>query len=75
MVSLPVTDFKGMTTSLSIGDGDLVILGGLMSESYSDDGYGIPGLADIPYIGGLFGGRNHTAQSREFVLVLRVHQL
>jgi type II secretory pathway component GspD/PulD (secretin) len=75
MVSLPITDFKGLTTSLTIGDGDMVILGGLIGENYSDTGYGIPFLSDIPYVGGLFGGRGHTGDSREFVLVLRVRQV
>ncbi len=75
LVSLPKTDFKGLTTSLSIGDGDVVILGGLISESYGDSGHGIPLLSDIPYLGALFGGRGHTAHAREFVLILRVRQL
>ncbi|MDI1229625.1 MAG: pilus (MSHA type) biogenesis protein MshL [Methylobacter sp.] len=75
LVSLPKTDFKGLTTSLSIGDGDVVILGGLISESYGDSGHGIPLLSDIPYLGALFGGRGHTAHAREFVLILRVRQI
>ncbi|MFK5986071.1 MAG: pilus (MSHA type) biogenesis protein MshL [Pseudomonadota bacterium] len=71
-VTLPVVDFKGMTTSLSLNDGDTVILGGLIDEKKSNSGDGIPGLNDIPYLGQFFGQRVENKQSRELVIVLRV---
>ncbi|MDT8406985.1 MAG: pilus (MSHA type) biogenesis protein MshL [Methylococcales bacterium] len=74
-VSLPKIDFKGMTTSLSMRDGDTVILGGLINEDGGQNGNGIPWLSDIPYLGYLFGGRGHLANVREMVIILRVHVL
>ncbi|NQY26819.1 MAG: pilus (MSHA type) biogenesis protein MshL [Piscirickettsiaceae bacterium] len=74
-VTLPIIDFKGMVTSLSLNDGDTVIIGGLIDEVGSDTGDGLPGLADIPYIGSLFGGKNSSKQSRELVIILRVTRL
>jgi len=72
-ITLPVIDFKGLTTSLSLKDGDTVILGGLMDEVASDSGEGLPGLNEIPGIGALFGGnRLHDKETRELVMVLRV---
>jgi MSHA type pilus biogenesis protein MshL len=74
-VTLPVIDFKGLVTSLSLNDGDTVILGGLIDEVGSDTGDGIPGLNDIPGIGNLFGGRSKSKQSRELVIILRVTRI
>jgi len=72
-ITLPVIDFKGLTTSLSLKDGDTVILGGLMDEVATDAGEGLPALNEIPGIGALFGGnRLHDKETRELVMVLRV---
>ncbi len=71
-VTLPVIDFKGMTTALSMNSGDTVILGGLINETGSDTGDGIPGLTDLPLLGSLFGGRAHDKKARELIIVLRV---
>lgn len=74
-ISLPQVDFKGMTTSLSVRNGDLIIMGGLIGESGNKSKDGLPGLADIPYIGELFGGQSRSSSARELVLVLRVQTL
>ncbi|MFT4746025.1 MAG: MSHA type pilus biogenesis protein MshL [Congregibacter sp.] len=74
-VTLPVIDFKGLVTSLSLNDGDTVILGGLIDEVGADNGDGIPGLNNIPAIGNLFGGRAMNKQSRELVIILRVTRI
>lgn len=72
-ISLPVIDFKGLTTSLSLNDGDTVILGGLIDEKDSNAGNGVPGLNEWPGIGALFGGsRMNDKDTRELVIVLRV---
>lgn len=74
-ISLPRVDFKGMTTSLSLRDGDMVVLGGLIGESGSRAKNGVPGVAEIPVFGELFGGQSQSTSARELVLVLRVQIL
>ncbi|MCK9175616.1 MAG: pilus (MSHA type) biogenesis protein MshL [Desulforhopalus sp.] len=74
-VTLPVIDFKGMTTALSMSSGDTVILGGLIDEIGSDTGDGIPGLTDVPLLGSLFGSRSHKKTARELIIVLRVSRV
>ncbi|HBX37183.1 MAG TPA: pilus (MSHA type) biogenesis protein MshL [Pseudohongiella sp.] len=71
-VSLPIIDFKGMTTSLSMNSGDTVILGGLIDEVGGSTGSGIPVLRDLRGVGGLFGNQGRTSRVRELVIVLRV---
>ena len=74
-VSLPRVDFKGMTTSLSLRDGDTVIIGGLIGEYGGRSKHGLPGVAEVPVIGEIMGGQARTASSRELVIVLRVKML
>lgn len=74
-VSLPRVDFKGMTTSLSLRDGDTVIIGGLIGEYGGRSKHGLPGVAEVPLIGEIIGGQARTASSRELVIVLRVKMI
>jgi MSHA type pilus biogenesis protein MshL len=74
-VTLPVVDFKGLTTSLSLSSGDTVVLGGLTDEIANDNGGGVPGLADAGALGALFGSRANTKSARELIIVLRVTRL
>jgi len=71
-VTLPVVDFKGLTTALSLNNGDTVNLGGLIDESGANSGDGIPGISQIPDLGDIFGQTIQSKESRELVLVLRV---
>lgn len=74
-VSLPRVDFKGITTSLSLRDGDTVIIGGLIGEYGGRSKHGLPGVAEVPLLGEVIGGQARTAGSRELVIVLRVRVL
>jgi MSHA type pilus biogenesis protein MshL len=74
-ISLPKVDFKGITTSLSMRSGDMVILGGLIDESGNRAKSGLPGLAEVPILGEAFGTVNRTVRSRELIVVLRVRTL
>jgi MSHA type pilus biogenesis protein MshL len=74
-ISLPKVDFKGMVTSLSLRDGDMVILGGLIAENGVRSKNGLPGIAEVPFFGEVLGGTNRQANARELVIVLRVKAL
>lgn len=74
-VSLPVTSFKGMTTTLNVADGATVMIGGLIDQKVSGSHNGVPGLSDIPVFGRLFDKSADTHQSRELVMVIRVKVL
>ena len=74
-VSLPVISFKGLTTSLSLNDGDTVIIGGLIDENRSSQGNGLPGLARVPFFRNFASSRSHSNRGRELIIVLRVQIL
>ncbi|MDR2451866.1 MAG: pilus (MSHA type) biogenesis protein MshL [Candidatus Accumulibacter sp.] len=74
-VTLPVINYKGLTTTLNLGDGDMVLIGGLIDQSRTVTADGLPGLSEIPTLGGVFGERVKAHASRELVLALRVRML
>lgn len=74
-VTLPITNFKGMTTTLNIKDGDTVLIGGLIDQQVGTTHSGVPGLSDIPLLGKLFDKSADSHRSRELVMVIRVKVL
>lgn len=74
-ITLPVVNYKGMTTTLNLADGDTVLIGGLIDQRSSDDDRGAPGASDVPVLGTLFSNKHSNHASRELVIVLRVKVL
>ncbi|MCK9487846.1 MAG: pilus (MSHA type) biogenesis protein MshL [Xanthomonadales bacterium] len=74
-VTLPVVNYKGITTTLNLQSGDTVLLGGLIDESSSRLNRGVPGLSDVPVLGEAFNDRRRSGSTRELVMVLRAHVL
>ncbi|HNH35574.1 MAG TPA: pilus (MSHA type) biogenesis protein MshL [Rhodocyclaceae bacterium] len=54
-----------------VQDGNIVAIGGLMSQSQSQDGSGLPAARDIPVLGSLFGQKARTFVKRELVILLK----
>ena len=75
LVSLPKVSYKGLTTTLNVGDGDVVVVGGLIDQRSSNNDRGAPGISDVPLLGKLVGNENKVHGSRELVIVLRVRVL
>lgn len=71
-ISLPKVDFKGLTTSLSLQDGDVVILGGLIGDNGTRAKQGLPGWSDVPVFGEMFSSQARSSNVRELILILRV---
>jgi len=53
-----ITNKRSITTSVLVEDGEILVLGGLISDSLRDQVSKVPLLGDIPLIGWLF--RSHT---------------
>jgi MSHA biogenesis protein MshL len=52
-------------------DGQIVAIGGLMSQYSDDSNNRIPVLGDIPYIGQLFGNTSRQSRKREMVVLIK----
>ncbi|HQT31616.1 MAG TPA: secretin N-terminal domain-containing protein [Thiobacillus sp.] len=52
-------------------DGQIVAIGGLMSQVNDDSDNRVPLLGDIPYIGQLFGNTSRASRKREMVVLIK----
>ncbi len=52
-------------------DGQVIVIGGLMTESSSDSRDKVPGAGDVPVVGALFGKANRSTVKRELVILLK----
>ena len=74
-VTLPSVAYKGLTTTLNLNDGDVVVIGGLIDQKHSGSNSGLPYFADVPVLGKLVSQEGDSKASRELIVVLRVHLL
>lgn len=66
----PTIRNRVLTTSLTLKDGETIIMGGLMSSDNSDGNSGVPLVKDIPLLGNLFKSRKKVTEKKELVLVI-----
>ncbi len=70
-VPVPRSSIQETDSIIRAQDGQIVAIGGLMTQSQVSDRSQIPGLGDIPLAGNLFGERNKVSQKRELVILLK----
>jgi MSHA biogenesis protein MshL len=54
-----------------VSDGNIVAIGGLMSQTQSNDRSQLPAAGDLPLLGNLFGQRDSLLTKRELVILLK----
>ncbi|MBB5204609.1 MSHA biogenesis protein MshL [Inhella inkyongensis] len=54
-----------------VGDGQIVAIGGLMTQELRDDRSGLPGLSGLPVVGNLFGQKSKVNRKRELVILIK----
>jgi len=67
----PTTDKTSIETSVVVDDGQILALGGLLRDDYGESTDKVPGLGDVPYLGGLFRAENRTRSKSNLMLFLR----
>jgi general secretion pathway protein D len=67
----PITDKSEIQTTVTVDDGDILVLGGLMRDEYTDGTDGVPGLSKVPLIGNLFKSENRTRKKSNLMVFLR----
>ena len=69
----PRVDTRKAKTSLLLGDGQLVVLGGLRRQEKTKEVDQIPILGDLPIIGELFKSTNTVVKNSELIVFLSPH--
>lgn len=65
------TSKRELKTSVIVGDGDTIVLGGLLSERETDTSARVPGLGSIPGLGGLFRYQGSKREKVNLMIFLR----
>ena len=66
----PRIDTSKVTTSAAAPSGETIVLAGLISDGTDRNATGVPGLARIPVIGGLFGYQGSSKTRDELVVLI-----
>ena len=69
-VSYPSFFKRTVSTTLTVGHGQTIVLGGLIRENKSGGRSGVPLLMDIPILGYLFGATNRSLSKTELIILL-----
>jgi MSHA type pilus biogenesis protein MshL len=70
-VGLPVINIRQMSTTVRVNNGEMLVVGGLISNISEDGGSFIPGTKNIPVFKYLFGYEEKTTTKRELIILLR----
>ena len=69
---VPTTTSRNAQATLSVRDGDTIILGGYVEETRNSGKSGVPILKDIPGLGALFRSKNEKNSRTELILLMHV---
>ena len=72
---VPVISIRNLDTTLTLRDGEVIMMGGLYSNRSSMQEDRTPLLSDMPYIGELFTAKNRETEIVQLVFFMRVHIL
>lgn len=72
-LKVPLFKKKTAKTTLSVTEGQTIILGGLLEKTKNVKKSGIPLLSKIPILGGLFGAQEYGVGQNELVLMMTPH--
>jgi general secretion pathway protein D/MSHA biogenesis protein MshL len=70
-VGLPVVNVREMSTTVKVKNGDMLVIGGLISDVNDNTGSFAPVVGDIPLVKYLFGYEEKTKNKRELIILLK----
>jgi len=68
----PIIDTREAETQMVIDDGDTVVLGGLLSDTKTNDLAGVPFLSNVPLLGKLFDRNAKNGSKKDLLIFLTV---
>ena len=70
-MGLPIVNVREMSTTVRVKDGEMLVIGGLISDMNTEDGNFAPVVGDIPLIKYLFGHEEKVKNKRELIVLLK----
>ncbi len=72
-IDSPTIEQRKLSSVVTVQDGETIALGGLIRDSRTTGGDGIPFLRKIPVLGHLFGSTNNDSTRTELIVLLTPH--
>jgi len=69
-IDSPEVSNRSAKSLVTIASGETVVMAGLIRQDSSNDTSGLPGLAKVPVLGGLFGTQSQTGVRTELVVLI-----
>lgn len=66
-----ITSKRTINTNVLVRDGNVIMLGGLLQNGSESSKQKVPGLGDLPVLGGLFRGKNAGKNQSVLLMMLR----
>ncbi|WP_342621106.1 type II secretion system secretin GspD [Rhodoferax sp. GW822-FHT02A01] len=66
-----ITNKRSIESNVLVDDGSIVVLGGLLQDTYAGNNDRVPGLADIPILGALFRSESRSRSKTNLMVFLR----
>ena len=66
-----ITNKRSIESNVLVEDGSIVVLGGLLQDTYAGNNDRVPGLADIPLFGALFRSESRSRNKTNLMVFLR----
>lgn len=70
-VGLPIVNIREMSTTVKVKDGEMLVIGGLISDDKDESGEFLPILGDIPLVKYMFGYEQKRRTKRELIILLK----
>lgn len=70
-ISIPIVDLRELSTTVKVRDGEMIVIGGLISNKQDMQDEKVPLIGDIPWLGTLFSRKNYQDKRTELVVVLQ----
>jgi len=67
----PTTNKRSIESTVVVDDGQIIVLGGLIEDTYNIQRDKVPLLGDIPFLGGLFRNETRTRKRSNLMVFLR----
>ena len=69
--TLPIMDIREASSVVSVKNGDIIAVGGLISQTRQKQNSGVPFISDLPVVGNLFKQRQDLTNNIELVILLK----
>ncbi|MBA3976214.1 MAG: type II secretion system protein GspD [Candidatus Solibacter sp.] len=69
-IQSPSFSQRTISTQVTVEDGDMIAIGGIISETRGDSSSGVPFLHRLPIVGAAFGGKSSNLSRTELVIFI-----